>query len=167
MKKWMWFAIGGVLLLLIIGVGASRGGKKAEPVQLARLRTEDITSRVRAPGKIEPRTMVKISADIPGKVIQLNIKEGDPVKRGNLLLQIDDTQYRTAHAQALAAQSSARARVREAESALRVNEAAYQRQKALFDQKLLSQAEWGSSRRPPGGSRCGTTPSRGGRAGRW
>jgi len=153
-KKWIWIGLGGLVLVLLVGISVVNGARgKIEPVQMAKVRREDVTARVRAPGKIEPRTMVKISADIPGKVIQLNIKEGDPVKKGNLLLQIDDTQYRTAHAQALAAQSSARARVREAESALRVNEAAYQRQKALFDQKLLSQAEWDAATNAHEGAR--------------
>ena len=142
-KKWIWIGLGALALVLLVGLSLARGARgKVESVQLARVRREDVTSRVRAPGKIEPRTMVKISADIPGKVVVLNVKEGDPVRKGALLLQLDDTQYRTAHAQALAALSSARARVREAESALRVSEAAYQRQRALFDQRLLSQAEW-------------------------
>lgn len=142
-KKWIWIVLGAVVVVVLVGLSMARGAKgKVESVQLARVRREDVTSRVRAPGKIEPRTQVKISADIPGKVVVLNVKEGDPVRRGALLLQLDDTQYRTQHAQASAALSSARARVREAESALRVSDAAFQRQKALFEQKLLSQAEW-------------------------
>ncbi len=142
-KRWIWIALGAVVVVAIVGISIARGVKgKVESVQLAKVRREDVTSRVRAPGKIEPRTQVKVSADIPGKVVVLNVKEGDPVKRGSLLLQLDDTQYRTAHAQAAAALSSARARVREAESVLRVSDASFQRQKALFDQKLLSQAEW-------------------------
>ncbi len=142
-KRWIWIALGAVVVVAIVGISIARGAKgKVESVQLAKVRREDVTSRVRAPGKIEPRTQVKVSADIPGKVVVLNVKEGDPVKRGSLLLQLDDTQYRTAHAQAAAALSSARARVREAESVLRVSDASFQRQKALFDQKLLSQAEW-------------------------
>jgi HlyD family secretion protein len=142
-KKWIWIALGAVVLVVVVGLSMAKGGKgKVEPVQFARVRREDVTSRVRAPGKIEPKTQVKVSADIMGKVVVLNIKEGDPVKRGQLLLQLDDTQYRTAHAQASAALSSARARVREAESALHMSDANYQRQQALFGQKLLSQAEW-------------------------
>jgi HlyD family secretion protein len=145
-KQWIWIALGAVLVVIIVGLSVARGARgKVEPVQLARVRREDVTSRVRAPGKIEPKTQVKVSADIMGKVIRLNIKEGDPVKRGELLLQLDDTQYRTAHDQALAALSAARARVREAESALRMSDANFQRQHALFEQKLLSDAEWESA----------------------
>ena len=142
-KKWLWIALGAVVLVLVVGVGVVRNAKgRVQAVQMAKVRREDVTSRVRAPGKIEPKTQVKVSADIMGKVIVLNVKEGDPVKKGQLLLQLDDTQYRTAHAQALAALSSAKARVREAESALRVSDANYTRQEALYAQKLLSQAEW-------------------------
>src|SRR5262245_32764073 len=142
-KKWIWIALGALVLVVIIGVSVAKNAKgQVQAVQMAKVRREDVTSRVRAPGKIEPKTQVKISADIMGKVVTLNVKEGDPVKKGDLMLQLNDTQYRTAHDQAVAAQSSAKARVREAESAMRVSESNYTRQKALFDQKLLSDAEW-------------------------
>jgi len=142
-KKWIWIALGAIVLVAIIGLGAVRNAKgKVQSVQMAKVRREDVTSRVRAPGKIEAKTQVKISADIMGKVVILNVKEGDPVKKGQLLLQLDDTQYRSAHDQAAAALSSGRARVLQATSALRVSDANYTRQKALFEQKLLSQAEW-------------------------
>jgi HlyD family secretion protein len=142
-KKWVWVALGAVVVVVIVGLSVAKGAKgKVESVQLAKVRREDVTSRVRAPGKIEPKTQVKVSADIMGKVVVLNIKEGDPVKKGQLLLQLDDTQYRAAHGQATAALSSAKARVREAESAMRMSESSFSRQQALFEQKLLSQAEW-------------------------
>jgi HlyD family secretion protein len=142
-KKWLWIALGAVVLLVLVGLGIARNAKSGvQAVQMAKVRREDVTSRVRAPGKIEPKTQVKVSADIMGKVVVLNVKEGDPVKKGQLLLQLDDTQYRSAHGQATAALSSGKARVREAESALRVSDANYTRQQALFEQKLLSQAEW-------------------------
>lgn len=142
-KKVIAIVAGVVVVGALIGLSAMKSAKgKVESVQLANVRREDVTSRVRAPGKIEPKTQVKVSADIPGKVIILNIKEGDSVKRGQLLLGIDDTQYRSQNQQASAALASAKARVREAESALRVSDANYGRQRALFEQKLLSQAEW-------------------------
>jgi HlyD family secretion protein len=98
------------------------------------VRQEDITSRVRAPGKIEAKTQVKVSADIMGKIVVLAVKEGDPVRRGQLMLQLDDRQYRAYHDQATATAGSARARLREAEQALRAGEATYRRQEALFAQ---------------------------------
>ena len=154
-KKWIWIALGAVVLVVVVGLSMARNAKgRVQAVQMAKVRREDVTSRVRAPGKIEPKTQVKISADIPGKVIVLNVKEGDPVRKGELMLQLDDTQYRSTHKQALAALSSGRARVREAESALRVSDANYTRQQALFDQKLLSQAEWDAATNTHEGARA-------------
>lgn len=156
MSKKLIIIIAGVVVvgaLVALSVVKSAKGK-VESVQLASVRREDVTSRVRAPGKIEPKTQVKISADIPGKVIIMNIKEGDAVRRGQLLLGIDDTQYRSAQQQASAALASARARVREAESALRVSDANFARQKALYEQKLLSQAEWDAATNSHEGARA-------------
>ena len=145
-KRWLWIglgALGVVVVGLLVGLNVARGkGGRVESVQLARVRQEDITSRVRAPGKIEAKTQVKVSADIMGKIVVLAVKEGDPVRRGQLMLQLDDRQYRAYHDQATATAGSARARLREAEQALRAGEATYRRQEALFAQKLLSDAEW-------------------------
>ena len=142
-KKWILIGLAVVVLVLLVAANVARqSSSKIVSVQFARVRREDITSRVRAPGKIEPRTQVKVSADVMGKVVQLPIKEGDRVKQGQLMLQLDDTQYRSAHNQARAARASAEARLREVESSLKVAESTYQRQKALFEQHLLSQAEW-------------------------
>ncbi|MEO6444653.1 MAG: efflux RND transporter periplasmic adaptor subunit [Gemmatimonadaceae bacterium] len=142
-KKVLWISLAAVVVVALItlqAVSKSRG--KVESVQMTKVRVEDITSRVRAPGKIEPRTQVKISADIPGKVVKLLVKEGDRVRRGELMLQLDDTQYRANYNQARASLASARARQREVASTMRVVEANYSRQRSLFEQKLLSQAEW-------------------------
>jgi HlyD family secretion protein len=142
-RKWIWIAAGIVVVGALIAVSVVRQQQgRGMSVQFARVRLEDVTSRVRAPGKIEPRTQVKVSADIPGKVLKLAVKEGDRVRRGQLLLQIDDTQYRAGQDQARAALASAQARLREAQAALRMADSNFGRQRALFDQRLLSQAEW-------------------------
>ncbi|HET9327723.1 MAG TPA: efflux RND transporter periplasmic adaptor subunit [Candidatus Eisenbacteria bacterium] len=142
-KKWLWIGLGVALLLVLVGVNmAAQGGKKGMAVQMARVRTEDITSKVRAPGKIEPKTQVKISADIMGKVTHLAVKEGDTVKRGQLLLQLDPVQRTADQVQARTALASAKARQRDADSKFKVAESNFQRQKALYEQKLLSNAEW-------------------------
>lgn len=142
-KKWLWIGLGAAVVLILVAVNmAAQGGKKGMPVQLARVRTEDITSKVRAPGKIEPKTQVKISADIMGKVTHLAVKEGDKVKKGQLLLQLDPVQRSTDQVQARTTLASAKAHQRDAEGKFKVAESNYQRQRSLYDQKLLSNAEW-------------------------
>ncbi len=142
-KKAIWIGLAVLVVALLITANVVRQSQgKVVSVQFARVRVEDVTARVRAPGKIEPRTQVKVSADIPGKVLRLAVKEGDRVRRGQLMLQIDDTQYRALQDQARAALASAQARQREAQAALKVAESNFGRQRTLFDEKLLSTAEW-------------------------
>ena len=142
-KKWLWIGLGALVLIVLVGANMSRqSGAKGMGVQAAKVRVEDITSRVRAPGKIEPRTQVNVSADVMGKITHLAVKEGDHVRAGQLMLQLDDSQYRSSSNQARAALSSANARNVEATAGLRTAQSAYDRQRSLHERKLLSDAEW-------------------------
>ncbi|MFN7956691.1 MAG: efflux RND transporter periplasmic adaptor subunit [Candidatus Eisenbacteria bacterium] len=153
-KALLWGILGLVVVGGLTAAGiANNARSKVQSVQLARVRREDITSQVRAPGKIEPKTQVKISADIVGKIVGLYVKEGDRVRKDQLMLQLDDTQYRSAHAQTRAGLAAAQARLREAQSAMRVNEANFARQRQLYDQKLLSTAEWEQAQNAHEGAR--------------
>lgn len=146
MKRRTGWIIGGIVVLvvaLIVAANVARSSRSGvTSVQFARVRSEDITARVRAPGKIEARTQVKVSADIMGKIVRLAVKEGDRVKRGQLMLQLDDTQYRANVNQAAASLASARNHLSDARHALTLQQSTYTRQQKLWEQKLLSQAEW-------------------------
>src|SRR5574339_500617 len=86
---------GGVLLLAVIVVAnikRSSGGQVA--VQASEVKKGRITATVRAPGRVQPETQVKLSANVPGEVKALAVEEGDAVRKGQFLLQIDDAQYR-------------------------------------------------------------------------
>ena len=142
-KKWIWIGLAVVVVVGLLAMNFARQSRgNVQAVQLARVRLEDITSRVRAPGKIEPRTQVKVSADIPGKIRHLSVKEGDHVRKGQLLLQLDDAQYRANYDQARAALASGQARMHDAVATEKVVSSNHDRQKTLFEQHLLSQAEW-------------------------
>lgn len=153
-KVLLWVILGVVVVGGLAGASIANNARgKVEAVQMARVRREDVTSQVRAPGKIEPRTQVKVSADIMGKIVHLYVKEGDRVKKDQLMLQLDDTQYRSANSQARAALAAAQARLREAQSALRMSDSNFGRQRQLYDQKLLSTAEWEQAQNAHEGAR--------------
>jgi HlyD family secretion protein len=98
--------IGLIIALIAIvagGVIAFRIHKKRNAgteVRLEQVSRRDLVSAVTASGKIEAKTSVDISADITGRIIQIAVREGDPVKRGQFLLQIDPAQYQAAVARA-------------------------------------------------------------------
>lgn len=140
-NKWFWIGAGVVVLALsFVGAMQQRKGK-VQSVTVSPAKVKDVVQKVKAPGEIEPRTVVKISADIPGRVVRLAVREGDTVKRGQLLLELDNTQYSSGVQQAQASLVAARARVDRAQASWKVAESAYKRRKQLFERNLLSTQE--------------------------
>ena len=88
----------GAAALLVVGVGAAKiagvGRKKGTEVQTAKIEKKDLVSYVLANGKLQPRNKVDISANIPGQIVNLAVREGDRVKKDQFLLQIDQAQYK-------------------------------------------------------------------------
>lgn len=88
-KKWFWI----VLVLLVAGGGAAasfaRRGDQATTVTTETIQKRDLEAIVTASGKIEPKKTVNISAQTPGRVTRLGVEEGDHVKAGQFLIQID------------------------------------------------------------------------------
>jgi HlyD family secretion protein len=90
-------------VLVAGGAGAFHINQKkhaATEVRLEQVARRDLVSAVTASGKIEAKTSVDISADITGRIIDIAVREGDLVKRGQFLLQIDPAQYQAAVARA-------------------------------------------------------------------
>src|SRR6185503_5300626 len=134
--------VAGVVLLLVIilaNVNRSAGGKMA--VQAGDVRRGTVTATVRAPGRVQPETQVKLSANVPGEVRNLPIHEGDSVRKGQFLLQIDDAQYRAQVGEATAAIAAARSNLRLAEASLAQSESVLKRKEALSSQNLVSAEE--------------------------
>jgi HlyD family secretion protein len=95
--------VAAVVVLVVGGVVAFRINKKKHAgteVRLEQVSRRDLVSSVTASGKIEAKTSVDISADITGRIIDLAVREGDLVKQGQFLLQIDPAQYQAAVARA-------------------------------------------------------------------
>ncbi len=95
--------------LVIAGVVAfriNRSRNAGTEVRLEQVGRRDLVSAVTASGKIEAKTSVDISADITGRIIEIAVREGDLVKRGQFLLQIDPAQYQAAVARAQGVVSS-------------------------------------------------------------
>ncbi len=90
--------VGIVVVVAAAGAGALalRRGPKPVPVQKAVVGREDLQAKVTANGKVQAQRKVDISATIPGQITQLAVREGDAVKKGQLLLQIDATNPRAA-----------------------------------------------------------------------
>jgi HlyD family secretion protein len=124
-----------VVIAIVIVANVLKSGEKTWNVQAEEVEKSDITSIVTANGQIIPITDVQISAYVPAKIIRLPVEEGDTVKKGQLLVQLDDTEYRAAMNQAKAQLASAKASLEQAQLV-------YDRKKELFERKLSSKEEY-------------------------
>ena len=103
--------IGVIAVVVVGGVVASqaRGGDRGTAVRIEEVESHDLVAIVTASGSIEPQLSVDIASDITGRIIYLPVDEGDFVKRGQLLLTIDPTQFEAAMQRAEALLSAAKA----------------------------------------------------------
>jgi HlyD family secretion protein len=136
-------AVGALLLVVIVVANLARGGGGGSKVavQAADVKRGSVASTVRAPGRIQPVTQVKLSASVPGEVVRLAVKEGDMVRKGQFLLQLDDTQVRSRVRESQAALEAARSNLRLADASFAQTDASLLRKEALFERKLVSPEE--------------------------
>ena len=135
-----------VILLIIVAVIGKKAGwfGKELTVKVAteKVAVNPIIEAVTANGKIQPETEVKISPDVSGEIVQLNVKEGDFVQKGTLLFKIKPEIYVSARERAAATLNSTKARLAQVEAQLIQAELAYNRSKKLYEENTISQADF-------------------------
>jgi HlyD family secretion protein len=140
----------GIGILAVVGVvyRLAAGKKDHTVVTTEKSAYRRITETVAASGKIQPESEVKIQSEVSGQIVELPVKEGDLVQKGQLLVKINPDLYNSAYSRAEAALnssksnlSSAKSRLAQAEAQFNVNNLNYQRQKKLFDDGAISKVE--------------------------
>jgi HlyD family secretion protein len=135
-----------VIVLIIFAVIGKKQGwfGKALTVKVAVEVAEKrvIIETITANGKIQPEKEVKISPDVSGEIVELTIKEGDHVEKGQLLLRIKPDTYVSQKDRSLAAISSARARLAQSEAQFQQAELSYKRSKQLFEEQTVSKSDF-------------------------
>jgi HlyD family secretion protein len=108
-KKILIFGGGAVVIAMLVALNAANNRERAQAVRIAEVDRRDLVATVTASGQIEPKRSVEISSDITGRIIEIPVAEGDRVRRGDLLLRIDPSQYEAGVARARALLASAEA----------------------------------------------------------
>lgn len=134
----------GALVVVVLGsatvISLVQGRRRGIEVRLEEVARRDLVSTVTASGNIRARLAVDISADVMGRVIELNVEEGDDVTQGEILLRIDPSQLEAAVSRAQASLSQAQAQVAQQRANLIRAERDYERTYALWtrDSTLVS-----------------------------
>ena len=135
-----------VLLLVVLVAGKSMGwfGKKGnfKEVTVKEVTLKDIVETVSATGKIQPEVEVKISSEVSGEILELPFKEGQEVKKGDLLVRVNPDLIQSAVSRSQASYQNVKAGLEQAEASLKQAKADYDRSKTLFDKGVISKADW-------------------------
>ncbi|EOR95109.1 Macrolide-specific efflux protein MacA [Arcticibacter svalbardensis MN12-7] len=143
--------IGVVLLIVVLGIAFKMGwigsGNKTM-VATEKVQKRNITETVSASGKVQAEIEVKLSSEVSGEIVELEVKEGDVVKKGQLLCKIRPDILQSGYNRAVASLNTQRAslagaqqQLLQAEATFRNTQASYKRSVELYKQKVLSAAE--------------------------
>src|ERR1700722_12266474 len=140
MKPWKKIAIGvcvAAVLALIVGITIHQSGKNLVTVQSGKVQRQDLSSVVSASGEIKPKTYVNIGANAYGKITHLYVKEGDHVKRGQLLAQLENVQSTADVSANQASVQAAQTDAIAADAALKTSDADLVRDQADYERNKL------------------------------
>jgi HlyD family secretion protein len=136
-------AVGLIILLIVLSKTGVIGNKnKGKEVETAAVNEMTIIETVSATGKIQPETEIKISSEVSGEIIELPIKEGQIVKKGDLLVRINPDLYTSSLNRSVAGLSNTKAGLSQADATFKEAQANYNRNKTLFDKGIISKSEW-------------------------
>lgn len=146
-KKKVWIIV--IVLVAVIGgllyaasTGAFKKSGEEKEVETVVASTQTIVETVSATGKIQPEVEVKISSEVSGEIIALPVKEGQVVKKGDLLVRINPDLYTSGLNRTVAGLSQTKAGLSQADAQFTEAKAAYDRNKTLYDKGIISRADF-------------------------
>jgi HlyD family secretion protein len=148
-----------VVVLVLIGIGVGtvlRSQGNVTPVATGKANRQELLSIVSGTGQIKPKTYVNIGATAFGRITHLNVKEGDHVKKGDILATVESVQpqatvaaqqatiaaSKTDVSSYVAAEQTAAANITQAQADLEQKRFDYTRAKSLYDEKLIAKQDY-------------------------
>jgi HlyD family secretion protein len=149
-KKTIYILLGAAVaiigLLIVLSKSGVIGNKdEGIAVEIANVNISTIVETVSATGKIQPEIEVKISSEVSGEIIALNVIEGQVVKKGDLLVKINPDLYTSGYNRTLSNLSGTKAGLSQADASFKEAKANYDRNKILFDKGIISKSDWDKS----------------------
>lgn len=127
-----------VLIALIVLLNLRAQREKAVKVTVEKVKRQDLTSIISASGEIKPKKNINISALVAGRIVKIGVKEGQEVKAGDFLLQIDPTYFEAQVDRYRASINQLKAELIRVEAQYKRDKNFYERQKQLYENSLIS-----------------------------
>ena len=141
LMKIIGLVVGGVSLFIFVAQKVGWiSSEKPIIVTTEKVERRDIIETVSASGKIQPETEVKISPDVSGEIVSLNIKEGDVVAKGDLLLKIKPDTYLSILERSQASLNTSKSSLAKAKAQLQESQSDYERNTILYNNGTISKS---------------------------
>ncbi|MFV8341738.1 efflux RND transporter periplasmic adaptor subunit [Flavobacterium sp. XS2P39] len=146
-KKTIYILIGSAVVIIALLIVLSKKGiignkDKGKEIEIAQVDATTIVETVSATGKIQPEIEVKISSEVSGEIISLNVKEGQVVKKGDLLVKINPDLYTSGYNRSVSNLSGTKAGLSQADASFKEARSSYDRNKTLFEKGIISRSDW-------------------------
>ncbi|UPZ17403.1 efflux RND transporter periplasmic adaptor subunit [Flavobacterium humidisoli] len=146
-KKTVYFLLGGAVVIIVALVGLSKAGvignkDEGKEVEIAKVTASTIVETVSATGKIQPEIEIKIASMVSGEIISLNVKEGQVVKKGDLLVKINPDLYTSGLERSVANLAGTKASLTQSDASFKEAKGNYERNKILYDKGVISKSDW-------------------------
>ena len=149
-KKTIYYIIGAAILIIGTLITLSKKGiignkDQGKAIEITNVNATTIIETVSATGKIQPEIEVKISSEVSGEIISLNVKEGQVVKKGDLLVKINPDLYTSGYNRSVSNLSGTKAGLSQADAQFKESKSNYDRSKTLYDKGIISKSDWDKS----------------------
>jgi len=148
-SRTVWFVVLGLLVVALLAGGAiykSKTSKKVVVVTTEKAVVKTIIQLVSATGKIQPEVEVKISPEVAGEIVQLPLREGASVKKGDLLIKIKPDNYQAQVEQREADLAAARASSIQNKSQLTKAQEDFKRTEDVYSKKIVTDSDFTASK---------------------
>lgn len=145
-KTLTWISVAAIVLVILLVTGKKMGwfgdSGNYQKVDLAEITPISIIETVAATGKIQPEVEVALSSEVSGEIIELPLKEGQTVEKGDLLVKINPDLIQAAVSQSQAGLDNVRAQLAQTKASENNAKLNYDRSKTLFEKGVISKSEW-------------------------
>ncbi|HVP90721.1 MAG TPA: efflux RND transporter periplasmic adaptor subunit [Terriglobales bacterium] len=141
-KKIIGAIVGIAVIGAVVGFSVNRENRKKILVQTGKVEKKDLVQVVTASGEVRPKRYVNVGANVSGRLIEINVKEGDRVTRGQVLAKVESERYQAVQRQSEAGLAAGRADLARAEADQAISKIAFERYGRMKDQNLVSAQDY-------------------------
>jgi HlyD family secretion protein len=136
-------AVGGVVVIgSVVGFSVARENRTRTNVQTGKVEKHDLVQVVTASGEVRPKRYVNVGANVSGRLVEIDVKEGDRVRMGQILAKVESERYQAVQRQSEAGVAAARADLQRTEADVAISKLAFERFKRMRDQRLVSEQDY-------------------------